>query len=165
MAPQPPSAPQANAQDTPASVPITVSAQYVKDLSFENPNAPQVFAPSQSAPQIEIGVNVQTRSIGEPNYEVVLSLKIEANSEGKTVFIAELAYAGVFGLPAMPDDQLRFFLLVECPRILFPFARSVLANAVRDGGFPNIMINPIDFMGLYMANKDNIGTMPVAGAA
>lgn len=165
MVSQPSSSVQPDSQDVPASVPITVSAQYIKDLSFENPNAPQIFAPSQTAPQMEVGVNVQTRGIADSSYEVVLSLKLESVMGDKTMFIAELVYAGVFGLPAMPENQLRFFLLVECPRILFPFARSILANAVRDGGFPNIMINPIDFLGLYMANKDNVGTMAVAGAA
>ncbi|MER2519223.1 MAG: protein-export chaperone SecB [Bdellovibrionales bacterium] len=165
MVSQPPVPNTTDSQDAPVSVPISVTSQYVRDLSFENPNAPAIFSSSQTAPEMQLGVNVQTRGLGESSFEVVLSLKMESRMEEKTMFIAELVYAGVFGLPSMPDDQLRFFLLVECPRILFPFARSILGNAVRDGGFPNIMINPIDFLGLYMANKDNIGTMPVAGAA
>lgn len=144
---------------------IGVNAQYIKDLSFESPNAPQIFQPTQVAPELNLGVNVNTRPLAESTYEVVLLLKLEAKVEGKTAFITELAYGGVFTLPAMPEEQLRMFLLVECPRILFPFARQVLANAVREGGFPHIMIHPIDFMSLFLANKNNVGAMSTAGAA
>ena len=149
----------------PMGTPVTVAAQYVKDLSFESPNAPQIFTPTQTAPEITMGVNVHTRNMQGSNYEVLLALKLEAKIEGKTAFIAELVYGGVFVLPQLPEDQLRFFLLVEAPRLLFPFARSILAGAVREGGFPHVMINPIDFLGLYLANKNNVGTMTAAGAA
>lgn len=154
------------AADTPQpGMPITVGAQYIKDFSFESPNAPQIFAPSQAQPQIEMGVNLQTRGVSPNTYEVLLMLKLDTRVEGKTAFIAELTYGGLFTLPVMPEDQLKMFLLVECPRILFPFARSIMMSAIRDGGFPFVMINPVDFMALYLANKDNIGTMPAAGAA
>ncbi len=112
-----------------------------------------------------MNVNVHTRALAASNYEVLLSIKLEAKIEDKTAFIAELAYGGVFVLPAMPEESLRFFLLVEAPRLLFPFARAILADAVRDGGFPPVMLNPIDFMGLYLANKENVGVMQTAGAA
>lgn len=144
---------------------IGVSAQYIKDLSFESPNVPQIFQPTTIAPELNLGVNVNTRPLAENTYEVVLLLKLEAKLELKTAFITELAYGGVFNLPAMPEEQLRMFLLVECPRILFPFARQVLANAVREGGFPHIMIHPIDFMALFQANKNSVGAMSTAGAA
>ncbi|MDP9127391.1 MAG: protein-export chaperone SecB [Pseudomonadota bacterium] len=144
---------------------VTVQAQYVKDLSFESPNAPQIFAAMSAPPSIQMTVNVQTRSTGGDKYEVVLVLKIEAKIESKTAFIAELAYGGVFSVPAMPEDQLKIFLLVEGPRILFPFARSALSNAIRDGGFPYVIIQPVDFMALFLANRNNVGTMPAAGAA
>jgi preprotein translocase subunit SecB len=146
-------------------MPVTITAQYVKDFSFENPNAPQIFAPSQSAPEIAMGVNINTRTVGANGYEVLLSLKIDAKLEGKVAFISELVYGGIFSLPALPEEQLRLFLLVEAPRLLFPFARSILTTAVRDGGFPQVMIAPIDFYSLYLSNKDNIGSMPAAGAA
>jgi preprotein translocase subunit SecB len=149
----------------PTGTPVTITAQYVKDFSFESPNAPQIFSPTQTAPDISMGVNVHTRNLGGNSYEVLLALKIEAKLEGKTAFITELAYAGVFALPQLSEEHLRLFLLVEAPRLLFPFARSILSNAVREGGFPHIMINPIDFMGLYLANKNNVGTMTAAGAA
>ncbi len=149
----------------PSALQVGVGAQYIKDFSFESPNAPQIFAPTQSSPEINMGVNVNTRAVGDGAYEVVLILKLEAKIDGKSAFIAELSYGGVFMLPGMPEQQLRAFLLVECPRILFPFARQVLMNAVREGGFPHVMISPIDFGALYMANKDNIGTLMTAGAA
>jgi len=164
--PQNPQGPQGQgAQSQGAPMQIAVGAQYVKDLSFESPNAPQVFAPTQSQPEINLGVNVHTRNLAERNFEVLLALRLEAKLDGKLAFIAELAYGGVFALPPMPEDQMRVMLLVECPRILFPFARQVLMSAVRDGGFPHIMVAPIDFGALYLANKDKIGSMPTAGAA
>ncbi len=146
-------------------MPVTISAQYIKDLSFESPNAPQVFSTANVTPEINMGVNLQTRSLAQNTYEVLLSLKIEAKLQDKTAFIAELVYGGVFVIPELTEEHLRLFLLVEAPRMLFPFARSILMNAVRDGGFPHVMINPIDFLGLYMANKGNIGSMVTAGAA
>jgi preprotein translocase subunit SecB len=156
--PQPSSPPAGSMQ-------IGIGAQYIKDFSFESPGAPQIFAPTQTAPELNIGVNVHTRGMGENAYEVLLALKLDTKLGGKTAFIAELTYGGVFMIPALPEDQLKMFLLVEAPRLLFPFARSIIANVVREGGFPPVMINPIDFMALYLANKDNIGTMPAAGAA
>lgn len=150
------------AQDQ-GAVQIAVHAQYIRDFSFESPNAPQVFAPNNVQPQIEMGVNVQTRPLDQNNYEVVLMIKLEAKMEKTTAFIAELAYAGVFGMPALPEDHLKMFLLIEAPRLLFPFARNIVANAIRDGGFPQVLINPIDFAALYQQqagqmNADAAGT-------
>lgn len=143
-------------QQTAASVQIAINGQYVKDFSFENPNAPQIFAPTQTPPDLNLGVNVQARPLAENVYEVLLMLKLEATLEGKNAFISELSYGGVFTLPPMPEDQVKFFLFVEAPRQLFPFARNVVANAVRDGGFPQVLINPIDFAGLYKANAGKL---------
>lgn len=148
-----------------AALPVTITAQYVKDFSFENPNAPFIFASALTAPDIAMNVNINTRGVGTNAYEVLLLLKIEAKLEGKTAFISELVYGGTFSLPVLPEEQLRMFLLVEAPRLLFPFARSILMGAIRDGGFPQVMVNPIDFFSLYLANKDKIGSMPTAGAA
>jgi preprotein translocase subunit SecB len=160
MATEPtPEAPQA------VGMPITVQAQYIKDLSFENPNAPHIFAPAQAGPDITMGVNVLTKNVGPNTYEVLLALKLDAKLQGKTAFISELVYGGVFTLPAIQEDQMRLFLLVEAPRLLFPFARNILTTAVRDGGFPQVSINPIDFYALYLANKDKVGAMTTAGAA
>jgi len=149
----------------PENFPVTIAAQYIKDFSFESPNAPQIFAPTQSAPEIQMNVNLHTRGVASNNYEVLLMLKLEAKLDNKTAFIAELTYGGVFTVPAMPEEHLKLFLLVEAPRVLFPFARAAMTNAIRDGGFPYVMIQPVDFMALYIANKGNVGTMPAAGAA
>jgi preprotein translocase subunit SecB len=160
-APQPPGPGEPQGQN----LQIGIGAQYIKDLSFESPSAPQIFAPTQAAPSINMGVNVHSRGIGENTFEVVLALKMDAKLEGKTAFIAELSYGGVFMLPVLPEEQMKVFLLVEGPRLLFPFARAILSHAVREGGFPHVMITPIDFMALYAANKNNVGTMPTVGAA
>ncbi len=158
MSEQKPPQPQQPAQ-------ISAGAQYVKDLSFESPNAPQIFASSQSQPEISVGVNVQSRPMGEGAFEVVLAIKVEARIGGKTAYIAELAYAGMFGAPAMPEDQLKLFLLAEAPRLLFPFARAILADAVRDGGFAPVLLSPIDFAALYKSNQGTVGLMSAQGAA
>lgn len=133
---------------------VVVSAQYIKDFSFESPNAPQIFAPTTTPPEMQMGVNILTRTLAENTYEVVLANKMEARLEGKTAFIVELAYAGVFTLPTMPEAQLKMFLLIECPRILFPFARNIMMTTIRDGGFPQVMISPIDFAELYAKNQE-----------
>lgn len=135
---------------------ITVTVQYVKDFSLENPNAPTIFAPTANQPVMNMGVNVQTRGLAENTYEVLLMLHLDAKIDDKVALITELTYGGVFVIPPMPEEQLKFFLMAEGPRYLFPFARSVIANAVRDAGFPQILINPIDFAALYQANAQNI---------
>jgi preprotein translocase subunit SecB len=158
--PPPPAAPS-----VPASIQIAIGAQYIKDFSFESPSAPQIFASLHMQPQLSIDVNVLSRGLGDSNYEAVLMLKLESKIDGKTAFIAELSYAGLFGLPEVPDEQAKLFLMVEAPRLLFPFARAIIANAVREGGYPNIIIQPIDFMSLYASRLGSIGTMTTAGAA
>ncbi|MGE3623608.1 MAG: protein-export chaperone SecB [Bdellovibrionales bacterium] len=147
------------------SMQIGVNAQYIKDFSFESPNAPQIFAPSEVAPELNMGVNLRTRPLGETAHEVLLMLRLEARLGDKTAFIAELTYGGVFALPKLPEEQLKLVLLIECPRLLFPFARGVIANAIREGGFPQVLITPIDFAALYNANRNSVGTMTAAGAA
>lgn len=130
---------------------VAVHAQYVRDFSFENPNAPQIFPELTEAPALTMGINVQTRPLKNDHHEVVLIIKLDAKAGEKTAFIAELAYAGVFGLPPLPEEQVRAFLLIEAPRLLFPFARAILADAIRDGGYPPVLLNPVDFFALYQA--------------
>lgn len=142
---------------------LTINLQYVKDLSFENPRAPHVFTPSEHQPQVQVNVDVGARQLAESAYEVTLTLNAEAKAGDQPVFMVELTYAGVFTVPALPQEQLRPLLLIECPRLLFPFARAVVAEATRDGGFPPLMINPIDFAALYRrqattANPEAAGT-------
>lgn len=158
--PTPPASPASS-----ETVPVSILAQYIKDFSFENPHVPQILSQMTQAPDIGVNVNLMTRTLAPNHYEVILGLKMEAKAGEQTAFVAELAYGGVFTLPDMPEEQTRLFLLVEAPRLLFPFARNILLNAVRDGGYPHITMHPIDFMGLYMANQNNLGSLPAAGAA
>jgi preprotein translocase subunit SecB len=158
-----PASPQ---QPVPPPMQIGVQTQYIKDLSFESPNAPHIFAPTQAAPELKMDFNITTRRMNDNTmHEVALLLRLEVKIGDKVALIAELTYAGLFMLPSMPEEQLKFLLLVECPRLLFPFARAILANAIRDGGFPQFLIHPIDFGAIYEANKGNLGQSAVAGTA
>ena len=129
--------------------PITVNAQYIKDLSFETPTAPGIFSViQQNAPDVHIDVNVTSNEFQAGIYEVVLSLSARCNVGDDTAFIAELEYAGLFTLHV--EDEIRpAVLMIECPRLLFPFARKILAETSREGGFPPVMLGPIDFARLY----------------
>jgi len=137
----------ANGADTGPQVGII--SQYVKDLSFENPNAPAVYQ-WQGQPKIDVEFNIGSQQAADDVYEVALKVDITASAGDGTAFKVDLLYAGLFGLRNIPEEQLQPFLLAEAPRILFPFARSVLANAVRDGNFAALMLEPIDFNGLYV---------------
>ena len=128
---------------------MRILGQYLKDLSFENPNAPQSLSPQQTQPDINIAVNVNARNLTPTDFEVELHLDAKATSQGKVVFAAELLYAGAFRLENFPPNLLHPAVLIECPRMLFPFARQVLADATRNGGFPPLMLDPIDFAGMY----------------
>ena len=127
--------------------------QYIKDMSVENPNAPAVYQ-WQGQPQIDVQFNIGASEAGDDVHEVVLKIDIKAAAADKTAFQVELSYAGLFGLRNIPDDQVQPFLLAEAPRLLFPFARRVVADAVRDAGFPPLMLDPIDFGALYMAQAE-----------
>ncbi|HQT64417.1 MAG: protein-export chaperone SecB [Acidocella sp. 20-57-95] len=148
---------------TPALPPLVLNIQYTKDLSFEVPNAPAIYTVLRSAPQVNINLDVQVRRI-EPDqtvFEVTLAARAEATlppAEGAkpdekpmVVFIADIAYAGIFTLNGIPENQQEPILVIECPRLLFPFARNILADVTRDGGFPPVMLGPIDFVGLWQA--------------
>jgi len=130
-----------------------VITQYVKDLSFENPNAPAVYS-GQRSPSVDVNVNIGSSQAGEDVYEVILKIEVRAQLADQVAFLVDLSYAGLFALRNVPADQLEPFLLGEAPRILFPFARRILADAVRDGGFAPLMLEPIDFAGLYMARLE-----------
>ena len=128
-------------------------SQYVKDLSFENPNAPGVYQ-WQGQPQIDVQFNIGSNQVAEDAFEVILKIETKASAADKIAFQVELDYAGLFALRNIPADQMQPFLLAEAPRILFPFARRVLADAVRDGGFPPLLLEPIDFGALYMSQAE-----------
>jgi len=153
----------AGQQQTP---PLVVNIQYVKDLSFEVPGAPQVFSQLRAQPQVNINLDVQARRVqeGQSVFEVAIMIRAEAHEAAAqqgngqsatppTVFVAELTYAGVFTLSGLPDNAIEPVLLVECPRILFPFARNILSDVTRDGGFPPVLLQPIDFVALWQARR------------
>ncbi len=137
------------ADDAPA---IGMISQYVKDLSFENPSAPAVYQ-WQSAPQVDIQFNIGSTPVGDNMHESALKIDISAKHPEGTAFVIDLTYAGLFGVRNVDDDQIHAFMLAEAPRILFPFARRVIADAVRDGGFAPLLLEPIDFHGLYLSQK------------
>jgi preprotein translocase subunit SecB len=128
---------------------MRILGQYLKDLSFENPNAPQSLSPQQTQPDINIAVNVNARNLAPSDFEVELHLDAKATVQGKVIFAAEILYAGTFRLENFPSNMLHPAVLIECPRMLFPFARQILADATRNGGFPPLMLDPIDFAGMY----------------
>lgn len=128
---------------------VGVIAQYVKDLSFENPNAPAVYQ-WQSQPQMDVQFNIGSQPVGEDVHEVVLKIEITARANEGVAFQMEILYAGLFALRNIPEEQLNPFLLAEAPRILFPFARRIISDATVDAGFPPLLLDPIDFGGLYM---------------
>lgn len=135
---------------------LTALVQYVKDFSFENPAAPGVFAGQQEPPQIQLQVNVGAQQVGDNDVESVLTLEGKAMSGQQTLFAFELTYAGIFRIMGVPQDHLSAVVMIECPRLLFPFARQIVAEAVRNGGFPPLYIDPVDFAALY---QQRVGEM------
>jgi preprotein translocase subunit SecB len=128
---------------------LAVLAQYVKDLSFENPHAPRSLTPTGQQPSINIQVNVEAAPVSETDFEVTLRLEGKAESQGLVLYSFELVFSGVFRVSNVPADSLQPFVMIECPRLLFPFAREIVSTSVRNGGFPPLLLNPIDFVDLY----------------
>jgi preprotein translocase subunit SecB len=139
----PQTAPPANAPS------IAALGQYIKDLSFENPNAPQSLVPRETGPQISISVNVNARQLNELDFEAQLTLEGKAGEGDNLLFRFELVYCGIFRLQNIPAENHQPVVMIECPRLLFPFARQIIADCVRNGGFPPLYIDPIDFAVLY----------------
>ncbi len=130
--------------------PLTINAQYIKDLSFEHPHPAKSLQPSESQPEININIDVAADNIQENTFEVTLSIKAEAKRDNEMLFISEIQYGGIFTLgDEIPKEAIHPVLMIECPRLLFPFARSIIANITREGGFPPLSLNPIDFAALY----------------
>ncbi|XSG81767.1 MAG: protein-export chaperone SecB [Methyloligella sp. ZOD6] len=136
-------------------VTLNVLAQYIKDLSFESPNAPKSLQSAGSQPRLEVSVNVQASGSGEDLYEVALSLEAHARSDESVVYNIELIYGGMFRIKGASQEILQPILFIDCPSILFPFARRVIADVSRDGWFPPLMLDPIDFRTLYRRNLEN----------
>ncbi len=132
-------------------VPFMIGAQYVKDLSFENPRGIETLSAIQQNPSVSVDVSTNAVQIGEEGmFEVSLFIRAEASVEDQPVFIVELTYAGIVQVSGVAEEEVKPIVLIEGPRHLFPFARSIVSSAVRDGGFPPLLINPIDFASLYI---------------
>jgi preprotein translocase subunit SecB len=139
---------------------VGVLVQYLKDFSFENPHAPRSLVPSSVQPNINIQVNVEAAPTSETDFEVTLRLEGKAESENLVLYSFELVFGGVFRILNVPADSLQPFVLIECPRLLFPFAREIVATAVRNGGFQPLLLNPIDFVELYRQRMAAQGSTP-----
>jgi len=136
---------------------LQVVGQYVKDLSFENPGMPGNFA--NGRPQIDLNVDLQAKQMDAQHFEVELKLRVSATGDDKPIFLLELIYAGVFLLQNMPEEMRQPVLLIEAPHILFPFARRIVADVVRDGGMPPLLVEPIDFAALYRSRVEGMQQM------
>lgn len=128
---------------------LNVLAQYIKDFSFENPNAPHSLTAAQQQPTINLQINVRAKPVQDADYEVELKMEGKAETPTGMLFHFDLLYAGVFRIVNVPQENLHPVMMIECPRLLFPFAREIIATAVLNGGFPPLRIDPVDFVGLY----------------
>jgi preprotein translocase subunit SecB len=155
-----PDTPQGNDQD--GMPQISALAQYIKDLSAENPSAPQVFQ-WQTQPQLDVQFNLNVNRVSDEVHEVILRIELKAASEQGAHFLVDLSYGGLFGLRNVPEDAYAPFLLVEGPRLLFPFARQIVADSVQNLGFPPVLLDPIDFAGAYMQQLQDSGQLTDTG--
>ncbi len=137
---------------------ISIAAQYVKDISFESPGAPNSLRPSEEKPNINVSVDVKAQTLGKDTYEVELKIgatakRIAKGGKEEIVFICEVEYAGVFVVANVPQEDMEPALLIFCPGLLFPYARRIVSDLTRDGGFPALMLDPIDFARLYQQRQ------------
>ena len=128
---------------------LNVLGQYVKDFSFENPNAPKSLAPSQEQPQLNVQINVGVTPMAATDYEVTLKLEGKAELGGMVLFVFDLTFCGMFRIQNFPQEHLQPLIMIECPRLLFPFAREIVGTAVRNGGFAPLLLDPVDFVTMY----------------
>jgi preprotein translocase subunit SecB len=128
---------------------LSVLAQYIRDLSFESPNAPNFGLPAGQVPALNVQVNVTAKPLSDTEYAVDLKIEGKAEHDKKVLFAIELVYGGLFRIQNVPEESIHPLVLIECPRLLFPFARQIVADTVRDGGFPPLMLDPFDFAALY----------------
>ncbi|WP_334160734.1 protein-export chaperone SecB [Phenylobacterium sp.] len=144
----------AGAQDQAGEGPgIRILAQFIRDLSFENPRAPETLRGGAAQPQIDLGVEMNARGREDGLFEVDLKLSARAQRDDGPLFVVELLYGGVFQIGGVPAEEIEPVLLIECPRYLFPFARRIIADVSSEGGYPPFLLDPIDFAGVYAARK------------
>jgi preprotein translocase subunit SecB len=153
-----------NNQDASVQPAIRILAQFVKDLSFENPRAPESLRAGGQPPQIELGVELNAQAREGGVFEVELKLTAGARRDAEPVFQVELVYAGLFQVVGVESEDLEQVLLIECPRYLFPFARRLIADLSAEGGFPPLMLEPIDFAAIYLARKQQANQGVVGNA-
>ena len=153
MADQDPTTPPSNGSEEGSQPQAATIAQYIKDLSVESPSAPQVFQ-WQTQPSLDVQFGINGNKVGDDVHEIILKVEVTAKSDNGTHFIVDLSYAGRFGFRNIPEEALPPFLLVEAPRLLFPFARQIIAESVQNLGFPPVLLDPIDFAAAYMAQQD-----------
>ena len=144
---------------------MRILAQFTRDLSFENPNAPDSLRQTGEAPAIDLGVEMNAKGRPDGLYEVDLKLTAKATRGADAVFQVELLYGGLFELQGFPQDQLELVLMIECPRFLFPFARRIISDMTAEGGYPPFHLEPIDFAAVYAAQRAQAGGGPLAATA
>jgi len=143
---------------------IRILAQYIRDLSFESPHAPDSLRGGESAPQIDLGVELNAKGRDDGLFEIELKLTARAARETQAIFHIELVYAGLFQIAGVPPADMESILMIECPRYLFPFARRIIADLTSEGGFPPFMLEPLDFAGIYAARRAQ-AAVPTVGNA
>ena len=143
----------ADSSDEPTT--MQINAQYIKDFSFENPNAPTSLQP-KTEPNVEVNVDVQAISLSDHVYEVSLTTSVTGRDESQVLFIVELIYAGIFTFQGESDENIQPALLIDCPQLLFPFARSIISNMTQNGGFPPLLLQPVNFAQLYINSRKDL---------
>lgn len=136
---------------------FAVNGQYIKDISFENPRAPASLMALKEKPQIDLGLDLKAHKLQENAYEVQMQISVKAKAENNPLFVVDLTYCGIFTLMGVDEKEVEKTILTECPNVMFPFARRIVADVVRDGGFPPFMLEPLDFGALYEARKNQDG--------
>ena len=164
MADQDPIIPDNNGGDDGSAPQVATIAQYIKDLSVESPSSPQVFQWQGQQPQLDVQFHINVNNAGEGVHEVALKIDVTAKTDNGTQFVVDLSYAGLFGFRNIPEEALAPFLLAEAPRLLFPFARQIIAEAVQNCGFPPLLLDPIDFGAAYLSQAEAAeGNPAIAG--
>lgn len=159
MADQQPSAPGNGSGENNEEAQVSIIVQYVKDLSVESPSAPQVFQ-WQSQPKIDVQFNISVAQAADDVHEVTLKIEVSGRSENGVHFVVDLSYAGLYLLRGLPQEALQPFLLIEAPRLLFPFARQIVAEAISNTGFAPLLLDPIDFAAAYFQQLEAQGELP-----
>lgn len=138
-------------ENTNLSLPIIMRAQYIRDLSFENPNPLAAFtAEDESQPNISVGIQAKAQNLGDRNFEIVLDINIEAKRKNETIFLVELSYGGIASVSTdVPEEHVNPIIMIQVPHLMFPFARNIIADVTRDGGYPPLLLAPVDFASLY----------------